>query len=175
MKLLQQGSSTEETKRRESVRGLAWREARPRRLRVVLSPHLLPPLARDRLYPAPHCPSLRGLSLTPHSLGTRDNAWTQGWRPPALRRQGSRRGQGLPRSRGSPAVDPGCAGDVLAGSAPPQPRPSRRMELRAARRPAPPSTHHDLGAADVGTYEKANATRAPLTTMKSRMFHRSRK
>lgn len=26
-----------------------------------------------------------------------------------------------------------------------------------------------------GTYEKANATRAPLTTMKSRIFHRSRK
>lgn len=25
------------------------------------------------------------------------------------------------------------------------------------------------------TYENANATRAPLTTMKSRMFHRSRK
>lgn len=29
--------------------------------------------------------------------------------------------------------------------------------------------------ADVGTYEKANATRAPLTTMKSRMFHKSLK
>ena len=37
------------------------------------------------------------------------------------------------------------------------------------------SCQRNMQYVKVCTYEQANATRAPLTTIKSRMFHRSRK
>ena len=86
-----------------------------------------------------------------------------------------------------PTSEPqGMAGSTSPEVLPaPQSAPSGQGQMRDSvglgALPPLPHTYHSSGGAiqqvraDPGTYEKANATRAPLTTMKSRMFHRSRK